>query len=273
LIFASSYRSGKSILNRYKLITEMLKGNEAAHFEFARYLETLYHDAKAQEDAAAAASLAASASMAAAELAQMGEATSNAPMRRGEGTSSSINGGSSAHEQSGASEAVPASHDHLYQALRQYGVCINTVGRTLHLQAMPRMLTLFLSFTALTSPPRPGSGGSSRERSNSSKSDATSGNSNSNTTGSNNPNNAPGANQSVAGVASVVGRGSGDVGGNKELKRKSSQREGGPTQLQRSQHDVCELMMRFRRILSVQVWYTCMPQLVSRTGANCRCVE
>ena len=117
MMIESQQRHGKSIINRYKAALLLSRKWEQAHFELAKYYEYLYHEYN-------------------------NNSTSALP---GSSTSSS---GSVVVSSNSEYEQKMHAYDSLQKAIIKYGDSIK-LGSKFVLESIPRMLTLWLSFTSL----------------------------------------------------------------------------------------------------------------------------
>jgi serine/threonine-protein kinase ATR len=132
LMVDSKVKHGSAIMERFKLVTELKQEWDLAHFEFARYNEDLYHDARAKEIAADKNALVLPASRPRGGNSRSGSSVSS--MASGPGI-----------------DEVPRSFIYCIEAVNQYNKCIKVSDDSaLTLRALPRMLTLWFSFTVLS---------------------------------------------------------------------------------------------------------------------------
>lgn len=106
----SSQNVGRGIIERFKCCIDLEKKNDKAHFELARYFEFLY----SQKDDVVIGSVA---------------GLSNSPRQ-------------------GSVVSDDSSFGYIMGALRHYGQCMQ-MGNSYTTQALPRMLTLWFSFTSI----------------------------------------------------------------------------------------------------------------------------
>ena len=122
MMIESQQRHGKSIINRYKATLLLSRKWEQAHFELAKYYEYLYHEYHNNGAGAAGVS----------------------------STSSTTSAGSVGISNSEYEQKMHA-YDSLLKAVIKYGDSIK-LGSKFVLESIPRMLTLWLSFTSLQDP-------------------------------------------------------------------------------------------------------------------------
>jgi hypothetical protein len=128
LMVESKTKHGATIIERFKLVAELRQKWDVAHFELARYCEELYHDAKVKEKADRVAASSATA------------AQSSGKQSSSRGSSNSV-----AFDE----RETPRSFAYISVAIQQYNKCINcSEGTALIVRALPRMLSLWFSFTA-----------------------------------------------------------------------------------------------------------------------------
>lgn len=121
MMIESQQRHGKSIINRYKATLLLSRKWEQAHFELAKYYEYLYHEY--HNNGAGAA----------------------------HGVSSTATSTGSAVSSNSEYEQKMHAYDSLQKAIIKYGDSIK-LGSKFVLESIPRMLTLWLSFTSLQDP-------------------------------------------------------------------------------------------------------------------------
>ena len=126
LMVESKTKHGTVIIGRFKLVTELKQRWDKAHFELARYYEDLYHNARAKEEQA---------------IRQYSSG----------GSSQSPRAGSRGGALPAGDKDEPLSFSYVMNAVYQYNKCINYgSGYDLVVRALPRMMTLWLSFTSLS---------------------------------------------------------------------------------------------------------------------------
>lgn len=123
MMIESQQRHGKSIINRYKATLLLSRKWEQAHFELAKYYEYLYHEYH----------------------------NNGAGAARVSSTSSSTNSAGNVGTSNSEYEQKMHAYDSLQKAIIKYGDSIK-LGSKFVLESIPRMLTLWLSFTSLQDP-------------------------------------------------------------------------------------------------------------------------
>jgi len=202
LMVHSKTNQGVTIIDRYKCIIDLRSRSPNAYFELARYYEYLYHAAKSKE------------------------AADNA------GTSSNISSNASvvSSRSSGARNSDDydfKSHNWVILAIQVYLKAVyycqpaDTSHQSIVVQALPRMLTLFMSFTAL----READLGAAAHRS-----------------------------STLVGFAG------------KPSSAPSGTPYRGIDSLRKAQTLCCEAVRSYTSKIPPAIWFSCMPQLVSRTG-------
>ena len=138
LMVDSKQKQGVSIVNRYRTVIALHPQWPAAHFDLAKYHEFLYHDAKLKQVQTVLDLQA---------LAELGGAVSVTTTTRTPPTLLQ-------QRQLQYHNECTVMCNHLLQALEMYGRCV-VLGSELAMQVLPRMLTLWLTFTALQDPDLP----------------------------------------------------------------------------------------------------------------------
>jgi serine/threonine-protein kinase ATR len=127
LMVESRQKHGRIIIERYNLVLSIQKHNEAVRYELGRYFESLYSDIKEKKIN---------------EEFQIRGSNSNQ-------VSSNPNTVSSLGLSSGSSYSFDDSSSYLHFALRSYILSLKNHNLNMITQALPRMLTLWFSFTSL----------------------------------------------------------------------------------------------------------------------------
>lgn len=193
---------GKGIANRYKLSIELKdKAWDQAHYEFARYHDENYVSYSNNDT-------------------DSSFIVNRLGMNSGSSNSSQVQKDLLYHDRSRCKSVV--------QALEHYARCVSISSRYL-LQALPRFITLWLSFTSIRS--------------------------------SDGPTNAAGlsSNTKISGKITVASSAA-SVASNSSYTSKASE-------YLRSEQDKCnKLVEDYSKVIHPSFWYTCLPQLISRTN-------
>lgn len=129
LMVDSQQRHGKSIINRYKAALLLDRKREQTHFELAKYYEYLYREYTGSNG--------------------QGATTGGLPQGGHFHSSSSVIGSSSSVASNGdGSEQKTHAYESMQRAVAKYGDSVK-LGSKFVLEAIPRMLTLWLSVTSL----------------------------------------------------------------------------------------------------------------------------
>lgn len=212
LMVDSKQKQGASIINRYRSVIALHSEWPQAHFDLAKYHEFLYHDAKTKQ-VQTLLDLQALVEISPPGAAAVVSSTRTPPnlllLRQQQYNSES-----------------QAMCGHLLQSLEMYGKCL-VLSSELAMQVLPRMLTLWLTFTALQDPVLPGD-------------------------------------VIPATVAATVGLSRAGTGASVSSATSASRKGEPATILQLSQIKANASMHKICVEVPASTWYMCMSQLVSR---------
>jgi len=202
LMVHSKTNQGITIIDRYKCIIDLRSRSPNAYFELARYYEYLYHAAKSKEAA--------------------DNAGASMPVSSNASVASSRSFGARSND-----DYDFKSHNWVILAIQAYLKAVyycqpaEASHQSIVVQALPRMLTLFMSFTAL----RDADLGAAAQR-----------------------------------LCTLVGF------AGKVPHTSSGTPYRGIDSLRKAQTLCCESVRSFASKIPPAIWFSCMPQLVSRTG-------
>jgi serine/threonine-protein kinase ATR len=130
LMVSGKLKLGRAIADRYALLIQLQPQNEDVHYEYGRYLESLYHELRQRDGGDSS-----------------GAPSSTTPRPRTPvGALEDIR-----QQQQIQQQNENQSYRYAKQSIEMYCKCLS-VGNLLTVQVMPRMLTLWFSFTALKDP-------------------------------------------------------------------------------------------------------------------------
>ena len=153
LMVESKQKQGSGIIDRYKIVISLNKYWGQAYFDLARYYEFLYHDCKEKMEQHMRQASSDARADAVAIAGGVGTGAGGGNPRGGAavaGRGGGGNGGQGGNDSAGLNND-PSLYAYILKALDKYVMCL-VAEPALAMQVLPRMLTLWLAFTATYTP-------------------------------------------------------------------------------------------------------------------------